>query len=161
MSLRSFLNEKVIEPILAQIKQGVTPRKLALSIAFGVALGIFPVIGVSILLCLLIGIPLKLNQPALQAVNLLMYPFQIPLVLVFVRLGEFLFQAPPLLFSVTELRQVFMANPAEFLRRFGMAGLHGIAGWLAVAPLLTAGVYCLVLPILKKIKLDERLALDP
>ena len=83
MSLRSFLNEKVIEPILAQIKQGVTPRKLALSIAFGVALGIFPVIGVSILLCLLIGIPLKLNQPALQAVNLLMYPFQIPLVLVF------------------------------------------------------------------------------
>ena len=51
-----FLRRRLVEPILELLRQGVTPEKIALSLAFGLGLGIFPVLGVSTMLCTLVAI---------------------------------------------------------------------------------------------------------
>jgi len=38
---RGFLHRRFIAPIVALLTQGITPEKIALSLAFGIVLGIF------------------------------------------------------------------------------------------------------------------------
>ena len=48
---KSFWKRRVVTPLIAQLKQGVTPEKLALTVALGLVLGIFPILGATTLLC--------------------------------------------------------------------------------------------------------------
>ena len=89
-------------------------------------------------------------QPVIHLVNWLVYPLQIPLLLVFIRLGEKIVGAPPVPFSITDMLQRFKDSPAQFFRDFGLTGLHGIGGWLLVAPLMLAILYFTLRPVLRK-----------
>ena len=86
--MRKFLRRRLADPVLALLKQGLTPEKLALSLALGAILGVFPVLGATTALCLGAGLAFRLSHPALQIANLAVYPLQIPLILVFVRLEK-------------------------------------------------------------------------
>lgn len=147
---QNFFRRRILQPVIDQLKQGVTPEKIALTIALGIALGIFPIIGSTTLLCLLAGILLKLNQPIIQVVNYLIYPVQILLVIVFVRIGEFIFNAKPISFSVFQLKDEFVRDPILFMKHFGSAGLQGIAGWFLIAPFVALSIYFALLPLIKK-----------
>ena len=146
----SFWRRRVRDPILAQLRQGTTPEKITLTIALGVMLGVFPILGSTTALCLTAAVLLKLNQPVIHLVNWLVYPLQPPLILVFIRLGERLVGASPVPFSITEMLQRFKDSPAQFFRDFGLTALHGIGGWLLVAPLLVAILYFTLRPVLRK-----------
>ena len=115
-----------------------------------VTLGVFPILGSTTALCLAAAALLKLNQPVIHLVNWFAYPLQIPLILVFIRLGEKIVGAPPVPFSITDMLQRFKDSPAQFLRDFGLTGLHGICGWLVVAPLVVAILYFALRPVLRK-----------
>ena len=52
----------VVKPVMAQLSQGITPAKIAQAIAFGVTIGVFPLLGTPTLLSLAIGVPMKLNS---------------------------------------------------------------------------------------------------
>ncbi|HUB58966.1 MAG TPA: DUF2062 domain-containing protein, partial [Candidatus Micrarchaeia archaeon] len=56
-----FFYRRMARPILQLLRQGVTPEKLALSIALGAALGVFPVLGTTTALCALAALLLRLN----------------------------------------------------------------------------------------------------
>lgn len=137
---------------MAQLSQGITPDKIALTLALGGVLGIFPILGATTALCALVGLWLRLNQPIIQLVNYLVYPAQIVLLLPFYRAGESLFGQPHVpIFSVTDLAERFAAGPWQFLVDYGMVGLYGIVVWLLVAPLLAAAVYFILRPLLKNL----------
>jgi uncharacterized protein (DUF2062 family) len=145
-----FFARRVARPVLGLLSQGITPEELALCITLGATLGVFPIIGATTLLCVGTGLALRLNQPALQIINYAVYPLQIPLVLVFVRLGERVVGAPPMAFSPGALVAQFREAPGVFLERFGMTALHGILGWSLTAPALGAALYWSVLPALRR-----------
>lgn len=149
--LKKFWRERVLGLVLAQLTQGVTPQKIALTIALGLTLGIFPILGSTTLLCAVVAFWLKLNQPVIQLVNWLAYPLQFALLLPFFRMGEWLLRAPRISFSIPELLRKFQEAPGNFMREFGMTGVHGIIAWLLIAPFLTALIYFLLLPPLKKL----------
>lgn len=149
--LKKFWQERVIGVIGAQLTQGFTPQKIALTIALGLNVGVFPILGSTTLLCALTAFCLKLNQPVIQLVNWLVYPLQFMLLLGFVRIGEWLMRAPPVPFSIPELLHKFKESPGKFMQEFGMTGVHGIVAWLLIAPLATALIYFLLLPPLKKL----------
>ena len=146
----SFWRRRVRDPIIAQLRQGTTPDKISLTIALGLALGVFPILGSTTALCLAAAVLLKLNQPVIHLVNWLIYPLQPPLILVFIRLGEKLAGAPPVPFSITDMLARFKDSPAQFFRDFGLTALHGIVGWLLVAPLVVAILYFALRPGLRK-----------
>jgi len=149
--LGHFWRERVLGLIVAQLTQGVTPQKIALTIALGVSLAMFPILGSTTLLCAVVAVCLKLNQPIIQLVNWLAYPLQFAMLIPLVRMGEWLTRAPRMGFSIPELIRKFHESPVNFLREFGMTGVHGIIAWLLIAPLSAALIYFLLLPPLKKL----------
>jgi uncharacterized protein (DUF2062 family) len=148
---RRFWRERVVGLFVAQLKQGISPEKIALTIVVGLGLSAFPILGSTSLLCLLAGLCLRLNQPVIQLVNWLGYPLQLGLFAVFVRLGEWLMRAPRVSFSIPELMAKFRQSPAAFLREFGLTGWHGIVGWAAIVPLACLLIYLAILPLTKKL----------
>jgi len=148
-SFAKFWRERVVALIVAQLIQGVTPQKMALTIALGFSLGVIPILGVTTALCAVAAVRLKLNQPVIQLVNWLVYPLQLAWILIFVRLGEWMMHVPHLPLSLPQLIQKFHESPAKFFQEFGMAELHGLVAWFFIAPFLTAIMFSMLLPPLK------------
>src|SRR5688500_2901082 len=84
----SFLRRRILHPLSNHLKQGHSPEKIALSLALGISLGLFPIFGATTFICVGVAVSLRLSHPVIQIANQLMYPIQLPLILVFVRLGE-------------------------------------------------------------------------
>jgi uncharacterized protein (DUF2062 family) len=70
--------------------QGISPRRLALTLALGFAVGCIPVVGIPTVLCALLALALRLNLPAIQMANYVAMPLQLALIVPFVRLGRWL-----------------------------------------------------------------------
>jgi uncharacterized protein (DUF2062 family) len=151
---RSTWRRMVVEPVVAQLKQGISPEKLALTVAIGGAIAVFPVLGTTTTLCLIAGITFKLNQPLLQLVNYLLYPVQLALVVAFIRAGEFLFGAPRIPFSVADWAAKFHASPARFCGEFAMTLVHSVVGWAVTVPPTALVVYYLAAPLFRKLSAD-------
>jgi len=77
------------------LSQGVSPRRLALTLALGFAVGCIPVIGIPTLLCAALALALRLNLPAIQAANYAAMPLQLALIVPFVRMGGWIVAAKP------------------------------------------------------------------
>ncbi len=140
---------RVVDPLARQLTQGLSPERLALALAIGGVIAVNPFLGTTTLGCLAAGVALRLNQPALQIANLLAVPFQLALIIPWVRVGEWLYGATPMPLNPTLLAEQFAAVPLGFLERFGWTGLHAASAWLLATPLLGAGLYFTLRPALR------------
>lgn len=145
----SFWKRRIVAPIAGQLRQGITPEKIALTIALGFVLGTFPILGSTTLLCALAAYCLRLNQPIIHLVHYIAYPAQLALLIPFYRAGEMLFGKPHIPLSITFLLERFRADSGQFLRDFGMIGVQGIAVWVLVALPVTAVLYFALRPPLR------------
>lgn len=145
-----FFYCRVARPILDLLRQGVTPEKIALSIALGAVLGVFPGIGWTTALCAIASLALRLNLPAIQIVNYFMYPAQIALLIPFFLLGEKLFQAPHLPVSASQLQALIRAGVWRAVRLLWTTTWHAMVAWVLVAPVFVATIYVIVVPLLRK-----------
>ena len=75
------------------LRQGISPWRLALTLALGFAIGCLPVVGIPTVLCAALAVGLRLNLPAIQAANYAAMPLQLALVVPFVRMGGWLVSA--------------------------------------------------------------------
>ncbi len=141
----SFWRRRVLTPILSQLRCGITPEKVAMTVALGFVVGVFPLLGTTTLLCLLVAYVFRLNQPIIQLVNYFAYPLQLALLLVFYRAGETLFGRPHMELSISLLMDRFRVSPMQFLKDFGMIGVQGVVVWGLLAPVLVAIIYGLLL----------------
>ena len=148
---KSRFRRWIVSPILEQLKRGITPEKLSCTIALGITLGIFPIMGSTSLICFFFGWLLKLNQAILHIFRSLSYPLHLALILVFIRLGQQLNGAPLIRLSIPELMTQFKDSPAQFGRDFVMAALHGIEAWAIAAIILIPLIRMVSLPLLKKL----------
>jgi uncharacterized protein (DUF2062 family) len=131
----------IIKPILRQLTQGVSPSKIAQAIAYGITLGVFPILGSTTLLTLVVGVPLQLNQPLLQAFKTLTYPMQWASLLGFYRAGEWLFNAPHVSIHIPTMMKRFFTEPGPFFRDYGRTALYGISVWCMLAPVVGLIIY--------------------
>lgn len=139
----------VINPIIAQLSQGTEPKKIAQAIAFGMTVGVFPLLGCTILVSLLIGVPLKLNQPILQVFREIMYPVHLASILLFIRAGEHLFHVEHTPLALSIMVKDFYADPGKFMANFGMLGVYAVSVWALMAPVLLALIYYISKPLIE------------
>ena len=137
----SFWQRRVIGPIRALLLQGITPDRIAFTLAVSTACSLLPFLGFTSLLNLGVGLGLRLNQPIMQTLNQLLGPVQLVLILGYVRMGEKIWRAAPMPISVPLLVQSFRADPGAFLQRFGWTGLHAATAWALSVPPIIAGIY--------------------
>ena len=132
MMKRGFFYRRVVAPIVALLTQGITPEKIALSLAFGIVLGIFPVLGSTTVLCAAAALIFQLNLPAIQLVNYLIYPVQLFLLVPFIRMGEKLFRVAPLQLSLAQILTMVHADLPHAVATLWLAEVHAMSAWLLI-----------------------------
>jgi uncharacterized protein (DUF2062 family) len=145
-----FFKRRLVRPILDLLRQGVTPEKIALSVALGAALGVFPALGCSTTLCAIAAILLRLNLPAIQMVNYFVYPAQIALLVPFFRWGEKLFRAPHFPISVPRIYALFHAGAWMAIKLLWTTVWHAMVVWGMMAPVFVGLVYAALMPLLRR-----------
>jgi uncharacterized protein (DUF2062 family) len=140
----------VVDPILALLKQGATPRLLAWSIAIGLVIGIFPIVGTTTVLCVAIAVGLRLNVAAMQVANHLVYPLQILLLIPFVRLGERLAGAERLPLTLEKVQGVFAQGLVPGVTTLATSLGHAVAGWAVAAPFACGVLYLALRPAIER-----------
>ena len=150
--VRAWLTRRVVEPLIAQVKRGLTAEGLAAGVTVSFALAINPILGTTTVLCLLAGRLFRLNHVVMQTVNHLTYPLQILLIVPFVRLGEKLTGAEPLPLDVGLLIAEFQKSFGGFVAKFGMAYVHGMLGWLLVVPVSAALLHFTLVTLLRRFR---------
>ena len=144
----NVFQRRLVQPIKQLLVQGITPEKIALSLALGVVLAVFPVLGSTTLLCTVAALLLRLNLPVLQLLNWFMYPVQLALLVPFMRAGAHLFRTPPLPFSLPQMLAMFRTDWLQTLRMLWVSALQAIAVWLLCAPIVIVVVYWTLRPLL-------------
>ena len=83
----SYFKDKIATPLLKLLKHDITPEKLALTVAVGSILAVFPVFGTTTILCVTFAFIFRLNHVAIQIVNYAAYPLWAILLLPFYKIG--------------------------------------------------------------------------
>lgn len=147
--MKSLLDKYLLAPIRSLLTQGLSPRLLALSLAVGLVVGIFPVLGTTTVLCTLFAAALRLNLVAVQTVHFLMTPVQLLLIIPFVRVGEWVLGRAPQPLSISEGLALIAQGAVNAVAVLWDAILHAMLGWLLLGPVLLAVVYVVLAQALK------------
>ena len=135
---RAIKIDRLERNLAVWLRQGITPRRLALTLALGFTVGCIPVLGAPTVLCAALALALRLNMPAIQAANYAAMPFQLALLVPFVRLGGRVF-APatlPTIGAYDALRfspAMLWVSPIHLAEQVGAIAGRAMAGWLLVA----------------------------
>lgn len=148
----TWFARRVKDPLVAELKQGLSAEALSAALVTSLAIAINPIIGTTTVLCLLAGRLFRLNHVVMQTVNHLTYPLQILLIVPFVRLGEKVTGAEPLPLDVGLLVAEFQKSFGGFVAKFGMAYVHGLLGWLLVVPVSAFLLHLMLVPIFRRFR---------
>jgi uncharacterized protein (DUF2062 family) len=146
-----FLQRRLVRPLLALLRQGVTPEKLALSVALGTTISLIPVLGVSTLLCAALAIALRLNMPAIQIVNYLLTPAQLLLIIPLLRFGEWLSGAARYPVTLESGLALISQGIVNAVRVLWDAIVHATLGWLVLAPFAAFALYFILAPVFRRV----------
>lgn len=140
-----------MQPVLNLLKQGMTPRKLAATVAVGTVVGIMPILGLTTVLSTAIAARFRLNIAATVLVSYLVQPLQLLFALPFIRMGISLFGLSELRMSSSEMLAMFKADWLEALNKLWQASLAGISVWALIALPLGAVLYLMLRPVFKRV----------
>jgi uncharacterized protein (DUF2062 family) len=128
-----FSRKYILNALRTALRQGTTPRKLAITCALGVVIGIFPVWGTTTWICLGLSILFRLNVVIIQLVNYLFFPIQLALILPFIKAGTYIFDLNPFPYSQEELIVLFKTDFWALMKEVGLSLASGIGIWMLIA----------------------------
>jgi len=149
INIKAWLYQKCVAPLIDQLKQGVSPNTLASSLAVGILIGIFPLIGISTGISFIVAYIFRLNHIAIQIANYAVYPLQFLLAVPFYRLGEWLFQIDPIPLNLLLIVEHFTNHFIEALQKYGATGLRAVVVWGLIFTPVYFLIYYAILKLLK------------
>ncbi len=157
-----FVRRRVVEPMLQLLRIGMTPRRLAWSIAIGVVIGINPLLGSTTVLVLAVASAFRLNLVASQLGNHLVYPLELLLLPVFLRVGIVLFHSPGLPLEREALFGAIKRHPWDTTRLLWRWEWHALIVWLGFAVIVAPLLQLALRPVLERmlVKLHDEPVLE-
>jgi len=176
MVVGAWLRSHLWAPFVAVLKQGLSVRELTLALSFGIVGALFPLPGVTSLVCLLLAwlVPYvvnvrgvvssgangggKLNVAAMQIVNLLLTPLELALIVPHMSLGTWLFASVGLLgehnpadsaVDVTTTVALLARDPMRGLATMGAALLRAAVAWAVLLPFEAFALFVLLQPVVR------------
>jgi uncharacterized protein (DUF2062 family) len=140
-------------PLIQLARQGVTPEMLALSLALGLCVSCFPVLGTTTILCTLIAFTWRLNLPAILLANWAALPLQMVFLIPLIQIGGRLFPSKHVAIPAAQLSVMLIAEPWHATKQLWTWPWHAVVAWMLVAP-----VACVLLTVILRIAL-RRLAI--
>ncbi len=122
----------ITSPVVRRIKliltSGMTPRKLIQTIGVGAALGTIPLAWGTTLLCFIAASVFRLNHVVLQAVNFLLWPVHLALLIPYYKMGMWLFPGEPSI--PPQFYAHIMDNPVASCHFLGWLTIKALAVWM-------------------------------
>ena len=131
-SIREFFRCKILGPLLRLLKRGVTPRRLAWSLALGIVIGINPSVGITTVLVIMLAWVFGLNQIASQLGAYAVTPLHLLLFIPFIELGVHLFHTRHLALSRQQIEHL-SRHPWRLIREIWQWEWHALTVWGLVA----------------------------
>ena len=150
------LKTKSITLIRSMLKEGMSLKKITLCITLGITLGIFPVLGMTTMLCTLAALAFRLNLPAIQLVNYMVYPVQIALLVPFYSAGSWLFDQQGLRISGENLLAMIQNDFWGSMTSLWNLTLYAIFTWTVICPILLVALYLCLKPAVSAISSYRR-----
>ncbi len=126
----SWFKRKVTDPLLNFLSQGISPSSLAWAFTAGITIACIPVFGSATILCLLAIWLFRLNPAAVLLSNQLAYPLQFILYLPFLRVGEWLFDAPPVPLSISKIFELASTDLWGVISMLWVSNMFGLLIYL-------------------------------
>lgn len=153
--MRRFLRQRIVEPLLGQLTQGVSPNKLALAVTLGVIIGCFPVLGTTTLICVVVAWALKLNQPATQVGNFIATPLVVLFYVPLFDLGAWLFGEPEVGFTLSQIKAELKADAVATMQRYAWANARAVVAWAMLALPVALVLFWILRFVLKRVPLPK------
>jgi uncharacterized protein (DUF2062 family) len=149
MAMAAPIRERVKGKVRQWMRQGISPRRLALTLSLGFAIGCIPVVGLPTLVCAAVALALRLNVPAIQAANYVAMPLQLVLIVPFVKLGGLVTASAshPDPAALLRLSPLHMATQLS-----GLAG-QALLAWVLVAIPAVLLLTVALTPMLRRVPL--------
>jgi uncharacterized protein (DUF2062 family) len=149
----NWLYRRVALPILALLRLGATPEKLAWSIAVGLLIGINPIIGSTTILCLAVAFIFRLNIAASQIGNHIVYPLELLLVIPLLRLGSLVFRTESISLSPKEFLDAAKTHPITLTRQLWQWEWHAFLVWACISVIAAPLIALALTPLFRRLLL--------
>lgn len=133
---------------MALLRQGISPARLALSMASGLTIGIFPIVGTTTAICTMAAIGLRMNLLVIQLGNWIIYPLQLILVVPFLIMGERIFGSTSNL-DPSYVAELLRTDVLLAVQTVSRVIIHGAFAWALCAPLIFLTLYAVLLPLFR------------
>lgn len=134
------------------LKQGLTPKELALSISIAMLIGVFPIYGTTTFILAFMALRLRLNLPIMIAVSYVLTPGQILLIIPFARVGEFLFGFETLGMDMESLQNAYADGILEVFSQYSGRLVLAVGGWMIVTIPIAVLLYVILFQVFRAIK---------
>tara|TARA_R110001606_G_scaffold50320_1_gene126160 strand:- start:5897 stop:6373 length:477 start_codon:yes stop_codon:yes gene_type:complete len=124
---------KIWEKFKALLKQGLTPKQLALSLVVAGLVAVFPIFGITTIALTTIALPFKLNLPIMIAFSYLISPIQILLFIPFINIGASVFGTEHTLLTFEAIKASYETGFWQTARDLSFELICGAVGWALTA----------------------------
>lgn len=133
VKLVESFTQKVLIPFRLAPQDGLTPENLAFSVTIGIVSGIFPVIGMTTLLSILLTMLFRQNLLIVQSVQWILALAQIVLIIPFMQFGAYLLNQHGMHISMQQINHAFQPGLLSGIKTVGLFHLYGILTWFILA----------------------------
>jgi uncharacterized protein (DUF2062 family) len=146
----NLIQRMLVQPVMKLLRRGATPEELAWSLALGIVVGVNPLLGSTTLVVLGLAALFRLNVVASQVGNHAMYPVEIAMFPVFVKLGSMVFSTKKLPLEGRELVMAAKTHPWDTTRLLWVWEWHALVVWAACAMLALPAIAMGLRPVLRR-----------
>jgi uncharacterized protein (DUF2062 family) len=152
-----------VNPVMGLLRMGADPDKLAWSLALGVVVGMNPLLGSTTLLVLALAAAFRLNLVASQVGNHAVYPLEILMFPVFIRVGAVVFATKKLPLEGEALWGAAKHHPWDTTRLLWSWEWHALVVWAVVAAVALPAIAMGIEPVLEKMarRVQQRKVVAP
>ena len=145
-----WMKRKVLLPIRKALKNVISQKRLAVSMALGITIGLMPFYGITTILVGAIAYTLRLDFVIMQVVHYIVHPIQLALIIPFFRAGNFFIGKNSVDLTIGEYITSFKSDFWMALSEFWKMNLSAIIIWGLLAIPLSYGLYYLFFYSLKR-----------
>jgi uncharacterized protein (DUF2062 family) len=153
--LTHHIKSKFLIPFRLVPKEGLTAETLAFSITIGIVAGLFPVIGATTLVSVLLTLLFRQNIMIVQAVQWILGLVQVFLVIPFMQLGAFILNQHSLHITMHQISNAFAPGFLSGIKTVGVLHLYAIMTWSILAIPASAISYFAFRTIFQKKKIKS------
>lgn len=146
----ALVHSRILAPLKKVIKSGISIKRISVSLALGITIGLIPFYGITTILISVVALSLRLNFVAMQIAHYIVHPIQLALLIPFLKVASHIMPNSDVEFTLAEYVSLFKDNFWHAMQELWLVNLSAVLIWLLISIPLFIGLYYLIRKSIKK-----------